>query len=127
MSEQVQETTEEFACDLFALNDAEREHHMTMSTALFGAMLEARELANGYAMRLPDAPDTLAKLADFIALDRKCCPFFHFGVDVEPHGGPIWLKITGADGVKVPLQAELLGLLPEAVARQIGVGSAGSA
>jgi hypothetical protein len=121
MSEQDQETTDEFACDLFALTDAEREHHMTMSTALFGSMVEARELDHGYAMRLPDAPDTLAKLADFIALDRKCCPFFHFSVDVEPHGGPIWLKITGVDGIKLPLQAELLGLLPDEVARQAGM------
>ena len=115
MSEQIQDTTEEFACDLFALTDAEREHHVAMSTALFGSMAEARELEHGYAMRLPDAPDTLLKLADFIALDRKCCPFFHFRVDVEPHGGPVWLTITGADGVKEPLKAELLGLLPDDV------------
>ena len=121
MSEQIQEMTEEFACDLFALTDAEREHHVAMSAALFRSMVEARELENGYAMRLPDAPDTLAKLADFIALDRKCCPFFHFRVDVEPYGGPIWLKITGADGIKLPLQAELLGLLPDGVARQAGM------
>lgn len=121
MSEPKDETTEEFACDLFALTDAERENHMAMSTALFGSMVEACELEHGYAMRLPDAPDTLAKLADFIALDRKCCPFFHFRVDVEPHSGPIWLTITGADGIKQPLQAELLGLLPDDVARQAGM------
>lgn len=121
MSEPQIEPTGEFACDLFALTDAEREHHVAMSAALFGSMVEARELDHGYTMRLPDAPDTLAKLADFIALDRKCCPFFHFSVDVEPHDGPIWLKITGADGIKLPLQAELLGLLPDHVARQAGM------
>lgn len=115
---------DEFACDLTALTPDEREHHIAASARLFGSMLEGRELADGFALRVPDGPDTLAALADFIEHDRRCCPFFRFTLVVEPHGGPIWLHITGAPGIKLPLAAELGGLLPDAVARQVGIEQA---
>jgi hypothetical protein len=119
-------TTDGFACDLTALTPDEREHHIAHSAELFGAVPEGRELTDGFALRAPDGPDTLATLvnvADFIALDRRCCPFFRFAVVVEPYGGPIWLHITGEPGIKPVLAAELGGLLTEAVAQQAGIAA----
>ncbi|MBA2392489.1 MAG: hypothetical protein H0V70_07050 [Ktedonobacteraceae bacterium] len=36
----------------------------------------------------------------YIANERLCCPFLHFTVEIEPHGGPFWLRLTGGEGVK---------------------------
>ncbi|MDX1534151.1 MAG: hypothetical protein R3291_00835 [Thermoplasmata archaeon] len=57
------------------------------------------ELANGYALRFPGTAGWIAKLADFIAYERRCCPFFAFELAVEPAGGPVWLRLRGT-GVK---------------------------
>jgi hypothetical protein len=42
---------------------------------------------------------SLAGVAEWIALERRCCPFFRFQLDVEGETGPVWLRLTGA-GVK---------------------------
>ncbi len=121
MTDAPTEMDETFACDLNALTPQERDHHVALAQTLFGSLVDARELENGYALRLPDAPDTLATVADFIAHDRRCCPFFSFGVEVGAHGGPIWLRITGARGVKQAFVAELGDLVPDAIASAAGM------
>lgn len=57
------------------------------------------------------------KVAEFIANERLCCPFFGFTVEVEPQGGVLWLHLTGRDGVKSFIQAEVGAALNESVAR----------
>jgi hypothetical protein len=57
------------------------------------------------------------KVAEFIANERLCCPFFGFTVEVEPQGGALWLHLTGRDGVKSFIQAEVGAALNESVAR----------
>jgi len=46
-------------------------------------------------------------IAKFIENERLCCPFFNFGLEVQPNSGPLWLRLTGNDGVKEMLQATL--------------------
>lgn len=46
-------------------------------------------------------------IAKYIENDRLCCPFFNFGVEVEPNNGPLWLRLTGGEGVKEILQIAL--------------------
>ena len=53
----------------------------------------------------------LLKLADFIAKERLCCPFFGFALQLEPEGGELWLSLTGREGVKPFIQAEIGGAL----------------
>ena len=36
-----------------------------------------------------------------------CCRFFNFSVEVEPHREPLWLRLTGGEGVKELLQVTL--------------------
>lgn len=105
-----------FACDLNAFTPAQREHHIAHSRALFGAALDARELPDGYAVRLADAPDILAQLADFVWHERLCCPFLRFQIEAAPYHGPVWLTMTGPDGIKPLLAEELLAQLPPDVA-----------
>ncbi|MGI9167336.1 MAG: hypothetical protein ACR2G5_13325 [Pyrinomonadaceae bacterium] len=49
----------------------------------------------------------LVRTAEFIALERLCCPFFGFAVEVEREGGAVWLILTGREGVKPFIIAEI--------------------
>jgi len=93
------------ACTLSALSAAERERRETVDTQLHAAVQEMRDLHDGYAFRFPLEVYRLA--ADFIDLERRCCPFIHFGLDLEPDADALWLRLTGRPGVKAFLQAEL--------------------
>ena len=95
------------ACDLTAMDAEQRERHRTLSGQFQASVQEIRELADGYAFRLPADASMVLMAAEFITLDRLCCPFFTFVLEVEPESGPIWLRLTGREGVKGFLQAEL--------------------
>jgi hypothetical protein len=64
------------------------------------ATLEIQELPMGYAVGLPNDCAVLLQIAEFISLERLCCPFFHFEIQIEPDAGPVWLRLTGRQGVK---------------------------
>ncbi len=100
-----------FRCEMNAIDPAQRNQHIATITALFGAVQEIRELPDGYAFRLPNDADTLLKATEFILLEKLCCPFFGFGLEVEPEGGPVWLRLTGGAGIKPFIRAEIGGAL----------------
>jgi hypothetical protein len=94
------------ACDLNAIADEQRAaHQIRARRVLHEAAQEVRELPAGYALRF--TADDYAALAEFIANERLCCPFFTFELEVTPECGPIWLRLTGQSGVKEFLQAML--------------------
>lgn len=83
------------------------ECHQTNGQQLFATVQERQELPDGYTFRFALESELVIKIAEFINLERLCCPFFDFTVVVEPDGGPLWLKLTGWAGVKQFLLAEL--------------------
>ena len=48
---------------------------------------EVVELEDGYAFRHSPDMDVLLAVAEFVANERLCCPFFEFGITVERAGG----------------------------------------
>ena len=60
-------------------------------------------------------PDLIAKLSEFISLEKLCCPFLKFVIEVEAEGGPVWLRLTGREGVKAFIREEINGLLGVAI------------
>jgi hypothetical protein len=111
----------EYVCDLSVFTAEEREKHLADSRALFGRALEARDLPDGYAVRLPTGAETLMQMAEFIRYDRLCCPFITFGIEVEANGGGMWLRLAGGAEIKAGLAGEFAGLLDEAVAAAAGL------
>ena len=94
------------ACDPLAIAADQRAGHEALARDLFGrAVVEQRELPDGHAFRIDAADYELA--AAFVANERRCCPFFHFQLDLAPDAGPVWLRITGAAGAKEVLAAGL--------------------
>ena len=104
-----------FACDMTAIAPEQRGAHIATIERLFRFAQNMRELPDGYAFELPNEPDALMTAAQFIALERLCCPFFGFGIEVEREGGSVWLSLTGREGVKPFIMAEIGDHLPASI------------
>jgi hypothetical protein len=99
-----------YVCNMSALTKKERAIHLKASLRLFAYIQEQKELSNGYAFRM--SPEALATAAQWVSLERKCCPFFAFAFELGPDEGPLWVRVTGSDGIKPFIRAEF-GLGPE--------------
>lgn len=98
------------ACSLTALSPAERKRHGEVTRQMRASVQEVRELPDGYAFRLPANETSIRETAEWIAMERLCCPFLGFNLEVSREGGPLWLHLTGRagrEGVKLFLKAEL--------------------
>ncbi|MEP6922503.1 MAG: hypothetical protein ABI967_15380 [bacterium] len=90
-----------------------RDEHLATIVTLFLSVKNLRELPNGYAFQLSNEPNILLTAAQFIARERRCCPFFEFSLQVERNGGAVWLSLTGREGVKPFIMAEIGDHLPQ--------------
>ena len=101
-----------FACDMTAIAPEQRRAHLATIEKLFQSVKAIRELPDGYAFHLPNESDMLRLAAEFVTLERLCCPFFGFGIEVESEGGAVSLSLTGREGVKPFIMAEIGEHLP---------------
>src|SRR3954471_12794458 len=99
------------ACDMTAIPAEQRPVHLAKSRELFSEIEETRELPNGYEFRFADEPNVLKRLADFVSLEKLCCPFLQFEIEVEAENGPVWLRLMGREGVKEFIREEVRGLI----------------
>jgi hypothetical protein len=95
------------ACNLGALTPAQLWRKEELGSRLWASVQETKELPDGYAFRLPADSGSLQTAGEWVGLERVCCPFFSFGVEAEREGGPVWLRLTGREGVKQFIRAEL--------------------
>ena len=94
------------ACVPGAIPKEERAAHFQLAKRLFVELAEAREqLSDGYAFRFP--ADAINEVASFVANERKCCPLMQFGISISPNADSLWLHMTGPDGTRNVLDAEL--------------------
>lgn len=109
-------------CDPSAISAEQSERWMVVGKQMYQAVQEVRELPNGYAFRLPGDSAMLMTVAEDLTIERLCCPFLRFTLDMEPAGGPLWLSFTGPEGTKEFLRFsfEEANLLDEEVARAAG-------
>ena len=106
-----------FACDMTAIALDQRGAHIATIKSLFQSVKNVRELADGYAFQLPNDSEVLLTAAQFIALERLCCPFFGFALEIEGESGSVWLSLTGCEGVKPFIMAEIGDHLPVSISR----------
>jgi hypothetical protein len=95
------------ACNWAALTAEQRERQRALIGQLKADVKEVREIEGGYAFVHSPERAMLLAIAEFVANERLCCPFFEFGLTVERDGGPIWLRITGEGKAKRVLEAEM--------------------
>jgi hypothetical protein len=94
------------ACNWSALTAVQQERQRALYRQLRADVEEVVELEDGYAFRHSPSRAVLLAVAEFVANERLCCPFFEFGITVEQGDGPVWLRMTGESEAKRLLQAE---------------------
>ena len=99
-------TQSKFYCNIKALTPTERAHHKQLTEKLIAARKDIVETQKGYEFQFTPANVTLAELADWVAAEGKCCPFFDFHIDLERAGSLLCLRLTGEDGIKPFIRAE---------------------
>jgi len=95
-----------FYCNTKSLSILEWAHKAQISQKMKIARAERKELANGYAFRFRPEAVSLLELADWVSSEARCCPFFDMSIEAEPDGGPLWLRLTGKEGVKQFIRME---------------------
>jgi hypothetical protein len=93
------------ACNLDAIRLGDRPRYAELVTRLRAALTDRIELPNGYAYRLDLGLFSLPELAEWVTLERLCCPFLSFQIDI-PAKGASRLTLRGPKGVKALLQEE---------------------
>jgi len=88
------------ACDLTALDAMQRRRRDELQLELRELVEERQGLPDGLAFRFAGEERTLSCVAEFIALERLCCPFIHFEIDIAAEKGSLWVRMRGKAGVK---------------------------
>jgi len=89
------------ACVPSALTPDQQEYCVKeIAPKLYKAVEEIQELPNGWAWRLPTTPQMLMLVTEDLNMERLCCPFVNYTLEIEPNLGPFWLHMTGGQGVK---------------------------
>jgi hypothetical protein len=96
-----------FFCDLAAMNTEQRARYRDVTQQMRAATPIIEELADGYMLRFGVDSSLCLIVAEFMTLERLCCPFLDLTLEVAREGGPMQLKLTGSEGVKPFLRAEL--------------------
>jgi hypothetical protein len=94
-----------------ALGASRRARHAALLAELASAGPAVEELAEGFAFRFPSRPYLFLRVAEWIGLERECCPFLAIRLELEHANRSLRVSVTGPDGTKDFLRAELpLGL-----------------
>src|SRR6266853_7053183 len=91
---QVLTTQNKFYCNIKALNPVERQHHKQLTDKLIAARREIVETEKGYEFQYSPSNVSLADLADWVAAEGKCCPFFACHIDLDREGNWHFLLLT---------------------------------
>ena len=91
-----------FVCNIGAMTPAQKVRYRELIGALKESMLRVEDLPNGYRFSLPD--NLWMQAAEFVSLERLCCPFLTFTLGL--HENSVHLELTGEEGVRAFLQHE---------------------
>ena len=64
------------------------------------------ELPDGFAFRLAAEPALFQQAAEWISLERRCCPFVRFALESKEEDS-VWVGLSGGPGVKEAIAAEM--------------------
>jgi hypothetical protein len=93
------------ACNLDAIPDNEQARYRGLMTRLRASIRGRTELPFGYAYQLDSASISPPELADWVMLERLCCPFLNFLIEIDAEGR-VHLTVRGPKGVKQVLDEE---------------------
>jgi hypothetical protein len=95
------------ACKLDALTPAERQRQKELLEEVGRATVRTRETGDGYVLTLRVDATGFQRVAEWISLERRCCPFLNFNLKWSGGEENPLLELGGGPGVKAFLGAEL--------------------
>ena len=95
-----EKTANGLTCNIDGIPPEQRARYTQLFDSLRHAIQDKRELPDGYALRFDSTQFTTDQALEWIALERKCCPFLDLEVRWEIETGPVWLQLKGPGGVK---------------------------
>ena len=98
------ETFPIIACNLNVLGIAARARYHGLVKRLRDAVRERSELPTGYAFRLEAAAITLPEVAEWMEMERLCCPFLSLQLSTVGNQADWKLNLTGPEDVKPILE-----------------------
>ena len=91
-----------------ALDQVELAERRELVKRLAQEAKERRKLPHGVGLSFEPVSGRVTELAKLVDLERACCPFLTFRIEV-PAGGSVWLELTGS-----PAALEIIReLIPE--------------
>jgi hypothetical protein len=96
------------ACRANALDKIQRKRQQELLGLMRTSAQAKEELPNGYAFRLNTDAALFQQAAEWISLERLCCPFVEFSLEWK-QDDTVWVRFTGGPGVKEFIALEILG------------------
>lgn len=96
------------ACDLGALSPAQRSREQALLAEFKAPCRDAEETEKGFRFVIPEDPQLLARLGEFLSLERLCCPFLTFDLSIPAGRGAVTLHVHGDPGAKSFLRATFM-------------------
>lgn len=96
------------ACSLDALDTASRKRQHELLAVVRSRVQSMEELPDGFAATLPADPALFLQVAEWVSLERRCCPFADFTIEWT-RDDVVRVRFTGGDGAKEVFAAEILG------------------
>lgn len=97
--------TLEVACKISVFDSEERNHYDELRKELTEAM-SVEKITNGYTFIFSNDQTLLLKIAEWISLENRCCPFIKFSLNVSGDSESIRVEMTGNEDVKKLLKEE---------------------
>jgi hypothetical protein len=94
------------ACNTSAITAAERPRYSDLTKRLIAAVRGRSEVREGYSFTLDGKAIRLQDVAEWISLEKLCCPFLTFELSVSGGQNDWQLQLTGPEGVKALLKEE---------------------
>jgi hypothetical protein len=90
-------------CNLAAIDPSARDRYHALRNRIREAVRNRSDLADGFAFRLDESTVPLTDVAEWVDMERRCCPFLTIQISVTG-GEPGWvLSLTGPAGTKAIL------------------------
>jgi len=100
------------ACNLSAISASARPRYNELIGHLRAGIHERNELPDGYAFQLNEQCISLLEIAEWIGMERLCCPFLTFQLETNGEAPGFTLRLTGPAGVKTILETEFPPVTP---------------
>lgn len=95
-----------FSCNLRAISTLQRPRYNELLKRIRTAIRDRNEIAHGYTFRLDSQVVTLPEAAEWIVMERRCCPFLTIQLSASGNQADWVLTLIGPPGAKPIIAVE---------------------